>query len=177
MEDATAPQGRHRLFVAAFPPRAVAADLARLPRTPAAGVRWIPPDQWHVTLRFLGDAEPGAVAEALAQAVLPGATAVLGPRVVRLGLDVVVVPVAGLDALSDAVVVATAGHGGPPDPRPFVGHLTLARLRRGATSELIGTVVGGSFDVEEVCLVDSRTGPEGAVYEVLGRCPLDPTDS
>jgi 2'-5' RNA ligase len=164
----------HRLFVAAYPPPEVVAGLEALPREPAPGVRWVPPVQWHATLRFLGDADPAAVVAALGATTLPRATAELGPQVGRLGLGVLVVPVGGLDALAGAVVTATAELGAPPDPRPFSGHLTLARLRRGATCALIGTAAAGAFDVEEVCLVDSRSGPEGAVYEVLERFPLDP---
>ena len=46
-----------RLFVAAWPPPEVVASLAALPRPDVAGLRWTRPDQWHVTLRFLGHVE------------------------------------------------------------------------------------------------------------------------
>jgi 2'-5' RNA ligase len=46
-----------RLFVALVPPAAVRAELAALAE-PLAGVRWTPEDNLHLTLRFIGDAEP-----------------------------------------------------------------------------------------------------------------------
>jgi 2'-5' RNA ligase len=83
---------------------------------------------------------------------------------------VLVVPVAGLDALAAAVVAATAGLGRPPDDRPFRGHLTLARARRGASvrglaGQLAGDEVAAAFPVREVRLVRSHLGPHGARYE------------
>lgn len=45
-----------RLFVALPIPVEVKAELARL-QTPLEGVAWAPPQQFHVTLRFLGDVD------------------------------------------------------------------------------------------------------------------------
>ena len=45
-----------RLFVALPIPAEVKAELARL-QAPLEGVHWCPPEQFHVTLRFLGDVE------------------------------------------------------------------------------------------------------------------------
>ncbi|NIR41602.1 MAG: RNA 2',3'-cyclic phosphodiesterase, partial [Actinobacteria bacterium] len=47
-----------RLFVAVWPPPSVVDLLARLPRREEPGVRWTTEAQWHVTLRFLGRADP-----------------------------------------------------------------------------------------------------------------------
>lgn len=146
--------------------------LAALARPPSPGVRWVPPEQWHVTVRFLGAADPHEVGDALRRASLPAATATLGPAVSRLGRGVVVVPVAGLDALGDAVSSATAELGRPPDPRPFRGHLTLARLRGRAACGVAGAPVRASFVVGELLVVSSRTGSEGASYLVVERVPL-----
>lgn len=46
-----------RLFVALTPPGPVRADLAVL-AAPLEGVRWVPPENLHLTLRFVGDASP-----------------------------------------------------------------------------------------------------------------------
>jgi 2'-5' RNA ligase len=46
-----------RLFVAISPPAAVRVELGAL-AAPLAGVRWTPPDNLHLTLRFIGDTEP-----------------------------------------------------------------------------------------------------------------------
>ena len=43
-----------RLFIAVWPPPDVVEQVAALPRPPVAGLRWTEPEQWHVTLRFLG---------------------------------------------------------------------------------------------------------------------------
>jgi 2'-5' RNA ligase len=125
---------------------------------------------WHVTVRFFGDAEPSDVVASLADVTLPAATAALGPVVRRLGPSTVVVPVAGLDDLAAAVGAAIGGIGMPPGPRPFDGHLTLARLRRGTTTcDLTGTPVAAEFRVDEIVLVRSELSRAGAAYDVIGR--------
>ena len=161
-----------RLFVAVWPPPDVVDGLrpAVVPGEP--NVRWVPPEQWHVTLRFLGDADPADVADALRDATLPAAVAVLGPHVSRLGRFVVVVPVAGLDDLAAAVTGATAALGEPPDPRGFTGHLTIARLKQRGACRVTGTPARSRFPVDEVSLVASRTGADGVIYEVLERFAL-----
>ena len=141
-----------RLFVAAALPDDVRAELAaRLPRPVEAGVRWVPEHQWHVTLRFLGEADEDAAIEALGHLDGRAATAVLGPTVSRLGRDVVCLPVVGLDDLAAAVSSATAEVGEPPG-RPFVGHLTLARLRHRAACGVTGTPFSLHHPVDEVVL-------------------------
>ena len=89
----------------------------------------------------------------------------------RLGPSALVVPVAGLDGLAAVVGDATAGVGLPPGPRSFTGHLTLARLRRGATADLTGTPFAAEFQVAEIVLVRSDLSRDGASYEVIGRWP------
>lgn len=146
--------------------------VAALDRPAVDGVRWTRPDQWHVTLRFLGQTDLEPVRAALAAVEVPPATARLGPAVGRFGHRVLHVPVGGLDGVAEAVVAATAGLGRPPDDRPFAGHLTLARVAKGARVDLrrlAGAAVEGSWDVTEVCLVESRLSPAGASYEVVER--------
>jgi 2'-5' RNA ligase len=157
-----------RLFVAVRPPAEVRAELERLPREPQAGVRWVPPEQWHVTLRFLGRAEPEEVCAALAGVELPRATVVLGPRVSRLGRSVVALPASGLEELAAVVVAATARLGERPDPRPFHGHLTLARVKHRGACGVAGAGFRAVFEVGEVEVVSSVTDPAGAIHETLG---------
>jgi RNA 2',3'-cyclic 3'-phosphodiesterase len=162
-----------RLFVAVRPPEAVLDALAGLRRPERPGVRWTTRDQWHVTLRFLGEVDdPAPVANALDDAPLAACGAVAGPRVAALGRGVVVVPVRGLDDLAGAVITATAGFGAPPPDRAFRGHLTLARSRRGSVRDLVGQAVEASFPVEDVRLVRSRLGRDGARYEDVHVRPL-----
>ncbi|HJV08482.1 MAG TPA: 2'-5' RNA ligase family protein, partial [Acidimicrobiales bacterium] len=98
-----------RLFVAVWPPDDVLDLVAALERPDVAGLRWTRPDQWHVTLRFLGETELAPVVAALGHVDAPPATATLGPAVGRFGHRVLHVPVAGLDSVASAVVAATAG--------------------------------------------------------------------
>jgi 2'-5' RNA ligase len=125
-----------------------------------------------VTLRFLGRAEVADVVDRMGATAIPPATARLGPVVSRLGRDTVVVPVAGLDVVAAAVSAATADVGQPPDPRPFTGHLTLARLRHRAACGVAGARIDTAFDVREVVLVDSRTTHDGPQYRVVARWPV-----
>lgn len=165
-------EGRlRRLFVAVWPPAEVVDALCELPRPAEPGVRWVAPEAWHVTLTFLGEADGGDVAAALDGARLPAAEAVLGPQVSRLGRSVLVVPVGGLDELAAAVAAATEGLGSFSDPRPFVGHLTLARLRGRPACGVAGTAFRSTFVVEQVALVASAITSDGATYTTLGEWP------
>ncbi len=165
-----------RLFVAVVPPDEVLDSIAALPRPEVTGLRWTGRNQWHVTLRFLGRVEDAApVADALAAVRVPAPVAVTGPEVGRFGQRVLQVPVAGLDEVAGAVVAATAALGEPPEDRPFAGHLTLARVRKGAPVDLrplCGPRVSGRWTANDVCLFQSRLSSAGARYEVLGRFPL-----
>lgn len=171
-----------RLFVAAWPPPAAAAVLSRLPALDEPGVRRVPAGSWHVTVRFLGEADAGTVIERLGGAELPAAVARLGPRVVALGGRQLVVPVAGVDRLAAAVRTATAGLG-EPDRHRFTGHLTVAHRRPGVASRLAGVPVAGAavgggagesmveFEVVEVALVASELRQQGARYETVATFP------
>jgi 2'-5' RNA ligase len=161
-----------RLFVAVWPPEDVVAELMSLRRKDQRGVRFVPPDKWHLTLRFLGDADPDVVAEALADTDYPAASVRLGPGVDLLFDRVLVVPAAGLDELAAAVTARTASLGEPARKR-FIGHLTLARLApRVAMPPALGAYVAAGFDVDEIALVRSARGPAGARYETIGTWPV-----
>lgn len=157
-----------RLFVAAFPTPEIADVLAAIPTDDSSGVRMVPPENWHVTLRFLGDADTATVIERLRATATPFAEAEMGPHLEHLGPRQVVAPVAGVDHLAASVTRATADLGDPPR-HSFRGHLTVARLRRGATSRLPGEPVGGRFPVDEIVLVESTLSDTGSRYEAVAR--------
>lgn len=169
-----------RLFVAVRPPPEVVTALAALPRPERPGLRWTPPQQWHVTLRFFGALDAGQAELAVrgvaeAAAAQPAAQARLGPEVGRFGGRVLQVPVSGLESLAGAVVTRTAEVGRPPDARRFAGHLTLARNRgRASLAGLTGAAVEGRWRVDEVAVMASvPQGPEMANrYEVVAAFPL-----
>ncbi len=170
-----------RLFLALRPPPEVRDTLALLGRTGDKGVRWVPPGQWHVTLSFLGDTDRDEVVDAMGPIALRAATAELGPGVSRLG-RAVVIEVAGLDDLAEAVRSATApvlrtSSGRLAHERDAAGyraHLTLARLAPGASCALVGTAVSMHWRVHEVELVSSITDPAGAIHETVARFPVEP---
>jgi 2'-5' RNA ligase len=165
-----------RLFVGVRPPDHVLDLVADLPRRAQAGLRWTTRDQWHVTLRFLGEVEdPAVVVDALDRIDASGfiaCEAAVGPMVETLSRRVVALPVAGLDDLAAAVIDATRTLGRPPEDRPFRGHLTLARLARsarGSARRLAGGIVGrplsARFMVSDVRVVGSHLGRGGARHE------------
>jgi 2'-5' RNA ligase len=164
-----------RLFVAVWPPKAVIQEISRLPRPDASGVRWTTTDQWHVTLRFLGEVTaPDETIDALRGASLPPANARIGDVVRRLGPNVLCVDVQGLGQLAEAVTEATATIGRPPEARTFRGHLTLGRAsKRGADLRpLAGAPVAPlEFVVRSVAVVQSHLGRPGARYQTLVEVP------
>jgi 2'-5' RNA ligase len=167
-----------RLFVAVWPPAEVVDALDKLSRPEQSGVRWTTREQWHVTLRFLGqmvDVDEARRAFARIDVDSVGSVfAEMGPATACLGRGVLHVPVRGLDELARATVEATAGVGRPPEDRSFRGHLTLARARggRGDLRRLRGSPLAASWKVAEVTLVASTLRRDGSRYEVVTSLPL-----
>ncbi len=135
-----------------------------------------------MTLRFFGevDVDDGVTAgQRVAEAAKLAAPAVaeMGSAVTKLGRNVVQVPVAGLDALAQALLASSAEVGQPPSPRPFAGHITLARNRgKGSLDGLLGEAVSGRWEVNEIALVASvSAGLPGVAnhYDVVATFPLE----
>jgi 2'-5' RNA ligase len=161
-----------RLFVAVWPPDEIVEALCALRRKDERGVRFVRPENWHVTLRFLGNADPGTAIEALDTLDFDAATARLGPAIDLLGKHSVIVPVTGTDRLATAVRTATQPIGDAPVTRRHVGHLTLARLKKGARPPRVtGLPFRETFDVGEIALVQSRLKETGAEYETIATWP------
>lgn len=165
-----------RCFVGVWVPTEVRDELAAVRPQHAVGVRWVAPERWHVTLAFAGEVGDPAVRDWRA-AVRAGAArltapieAVLGPATMTLGRAVLCVPVDGLDAAAAAVRKEAAERNLSFDPKPFVGHLTLARARgKGGRvpKGLEGQAMAARWSVVELSLVASRTTKDGAQYETL----------
>lgn len=165
-----------RLFVAVWPPASVIDAVRAMPRPNVDGLRWTTENQWHVTLRFFGEADVDDAVAALATADTSATTAVMGPATGRFGRRILHVPVSGLDEIATRVVDKTKGVGKPPEPRPFNGHLTLARARDRRGVDLrpyCGAPLAGEWAVDEITLVASRLSPTGARYEIVERFPLN----
>jgi RNA 2',3'-cyclic 3'-phosphodiesterase len=161
-----------RLFVAIWPPDDVLERLADVERPKDQGVKWVPPENLHITLRFLGDADVDEVTARLDDVPLPAATAVVGPAFDLLGERSLVSPVAGVDDLADVVRSALRGVGTERERKRFQGHITVARLARGARPRRsAGRRFDATFDVTEIALVASTLHDTGAVYETVETWP------
>ena len=180
-----------RLFVAVWPDDETRRRLSglelELGRT--KGLRFVGPDRWHVTLRFLGEVEDAALGP-LGDALVACAAACAGPLECRLGpgtgwftgVRVLHLPAAGLDGLAAAVRTATLPVvGEPAEPGPaFNGHLTLARskgrrLGVAALGEMANIPFEAAFPVTAVDLVSSQPSPQGHRYTTVVRAPLATT--
>jgi 2'-5' RNA ligase len=143
-----------RLFVGVWPTDDVRDAIAALPRR--AGVRWTLREQWHVTLRFLGevdDPEPWVTRVRDVAAASSVRTVTLGPRTTMLGRENLVLPAVGVDDLAAAL-----------GAEKFRGHLTLSRR---ATPDLAGTAFTASWEATEIALIRSHLGGGPAVYETI----------
>jgi len=161
-----------RLFVAIWPPAHVLDRFADMDRPKDQGVKWVPQENLHVTLRFLGDADVDEVVDRLDDVHFPTATAVVGPAFDLLGERSLITPVAGVDELAEVVTRALRGLGTEPERRRFRGHITVARLaRRARPHRSAGRRFEASFPVEEVALVVSTLQDTGAVYETVATWP------
>ena len=148
-----------RLFVAVWPSEEAIAAIERLERPEHPAVRWTTRDQWHVTLRFHGEVPEEGIPDLvddLHAVVAPPRSVTLGPATCRVRRSVLVVPVSGLDDLTDHA------------------HLTLARSRgkRSLPRDLVGRCLAATWLVDEVHLVRSHLEPSGARYETIATAPL-----
>ena len=147
-------------------------EIESLPRPELPGVRWTGRAQWHVTLRFLGEADESVVRQALDGVEAPVVEAHLGPEVRRLGRGVLCIPVSGLDAVAAAVIDATRSIGRPPEHRDFRGHLTMARVDGRVPRVPAG--IDCRWTVATFALVRSHLGGGPARYETVATWPLQP---
>ena len=161
-----------RLFLAVFPPVEVVELLGGLERPKVEGLRWTEPEQWHITLRFLGEAEQSEVEDSLRGFQGSASTVRLGPASKRLGSKVLVLPAEGLGELAAGVRTRTESIGQPLDRRGFSGHLTLARTRKRIPGTVVGLPFDAYFQATELWLVSSQLHPDGTRYTRLSHWPL-----
>jgi RNA 2',3'-cyclic 3'-phosphodiesterase len=178
-----------RAFVAVLLPEAVRdrihATAAGL-RARAPTVAWVRADNLHLTLRFLGEVEPTALAVidgALAQAAgtvapfpvtLGGLGGFPGPRTPRVVWVGVTEGAGGLVALHAGVEAALGAVGVAPEGRSYHPHVTLGRARGGRSGPDVGARGDeawgwlGTFRVEAIHLMRSELARGGARYAALG---------
>lgn len=177
----------HRLFVAIDLPEEVRRELARFRREEVPGARWVPVEQLHLTLRFIGEADDAAraaVQQALAAVrgvPFPLAVQVVGhfpprknPHVLWVGADAG----APLTDLQEQVERSVQAAGIAPEGRPFSPHITIARLRE-TPSHLVAefekrhqAFACPPFPVDAFHLYESTLTPKGAIHERVRSYPL-----
>ena len=156
-------------------------------------VRWVPPQNMHLTLKFLGDVSPSSV-EFLVQMLrnetanihcfdihLAGLGAFPSPRRPRV-LYIGIQAPALLDTLQRGIESASRRLGYEEEERPFSAHLTLGRVRQNVNAveqqqirraiEGIQVDLLGTARVDSVHLYKSELNPGGSVYTRLFSAPL-----
>jgi 2'-5' RNA ligase len=189
---------RLRTFIAVELERAIRSRCVALQEALArAGgdVKWVEPDNIHVTLLFLGEVDerdvPGvcrAVATACA-GLAPFGLSVEGvgcfgsrraPRTLWVGVGA---GSAELVALHDALERPLLELGCyRREDRQYTPHITLGRARSSRPSDRLALELdrqagwrGGEGEVREVVVMSSELRPEGPVYTVLSRAALGPS--
>lgn len=168
-----------RLFTALEVPRDAALSLSLL-RGGLPGARWIDAENYHVTLRFIGDVDSHMaddVAYALDKVSRPSfsinlsSVSVFGskkPHSVFAG----VAPSAELFQLQGEQERICQRLGLAPDPRKFTPHVTLARLKNPAPEHLAhylsarGGFAAMPFKVARFVLMSSKDSVGGGPYIV-----------
>ncbi|MDD5220765.1 MAG: RNA 2',3'-cyclic phosphodiesterase [Candidatus Bipolaricaulis sp.] len=164
----------------------VASRLRRGTTMPAS---WVRPENYHITVRFLGEIEP-ALTASLEEAArhVSRATAPFELRVDEVGafpsIDRARVLWVGGAANSafERLVRSLERHlgelGFPPEREPAVAHLTIARIkgrpdvRLPRLMEALGPLPSHSLHVDRLVLMESRLSPRGPAYDPLFSAPL-----
>ena len=181
-----------RLFLAIPIPEAVRAELRRVqhelqPLIPPQVVRWAKPEQFHLTLKFLGNvpaADTGALSEAVravcaAASPLPLRAEGVGffpnessPRVFWVEIKSVDGRLMEFQRQLERAVERFIEK---PEAKKFTAHVTLARFEKLGrhetkkwTSRLSINQTYGEWTAREIELVQSTLSPSGAVHAILG---------
>jgi 2'-5' RNA ligase len=175
-----------RTFIAVRIPADVRRRLAEVEaelKASGADVKWVPEENFHVTLKFLGYMEPDrldVVKKAVESAIegigafgvtLSGVGAFpkpSRPSVVWVGIG------AGaneLKALAEKAESALERAGFAREERPFSPHITIGRVKTpGSLDRLRDAIEGlreeyvGAFEVESVAVMKSDLRPTGPIY-------------
>ncbi len=175
-----------RLFTGLEMPADAVATLTSL-RGGIPGARWIDPENYHVTLRFIGDVDnrtAHSVAEMLDRIQRPvfsitlDGVGVFGGRKPHSIFANVAAspPLSALQAEQERMMQML---GLPPDPRKFAPHVTIARCR-GVSAGVVATYMesrGGFFwgpiEISRFVLFSSRSGQGGGPYVIEEAYPLE----
>ena len=182
-----------RCFIAIELPEEAKRGLARLKkeleRDEHKFVKWVDPGGIHLTLKFLGNIPAKRVTEiteAMGKAAqgisqfhleISGLGAFPSLRQARVFWIGIGGEVDKLSRLQQNIDSALTAIGFAKEERPFVPHLTLARIRQGASpperrrfGELVGSTIFEDkyrTEVRAINLMRSQLAPAGAIYTRL----------
>lgn len=175
-----------RLFVALPLPQAVRKSLAPL-CSGLPGARWVPPENMHITLRFLGELSGDVIDDvdaALAGISAPAFSIALAgvghfgngarPRAIWAG----VAREPALVHLHDKIESAVVRAGLPPDGQKFAPHVTLSRPKGTSIPKLQDFLTAHSlfrsdpWEVSHFTLFSSFLAHTNAIYREERRYPL-----
>jgi 2'-5' RNA ligase len=174
-----------RLFTALEIPRNAALSLSLL-RGGLPGARWIDVENYHITLRFIGDVDgrtADEVVHRLDRIDRPefqlnltgiGSFGSKKPHSIWAGVS----PSQEMNALQGEVERLCQRLGLPPDPRKFTPHVTLARLRSSRLDDVVHYLSGrgdfrtSPFTVGRFVLMSSKESVGGGPYVVEEAFPL-----
>ena len=174
-----------RLFTALEIPRHVAESLSMM-RGGLPGARWIDPENYHLTLRFIGDIDDawardiagllGRVQRRPFELRLDGLSSFGGRKPRALVASVTAVPqLLELQAEHERLLQRL---GLEPEGRKYIPHVTLARLRDTSSWQVAdylsarGHFRSASFEVSRFVLFSSRSSVGGGPYVVEAAYPL-----
>jgi len=185
-----------RTFIAIELPQAVTAALENVLKTFHAfklNIRWVRPENIHLTLNFLGDTPPeavGPIRRALSEAVrnfspislsAKGSGAFPGikkPRVIWVGISG---EVPRLKMLQLTLAENLAALGFEKDKRPFKAHLTLGRTKGAVDPVRLNAALTDvmefqtePFSADRIFLFQSDLKPTGPVYTKIASAALAP---
>lgn len=174
-----------RLFIGLEVPDDIGQRLSFL-RGGLPGARWVDPENYHVTLRFLGDIDDrtanevelmlGGIRQNDVEITLDGLDAFGGDR--PRSVFARVRPSLGLTELQGEVERLARRAGLPAESRKFTPHITLARMRDVSARavadwlSLNGGLFGLSFRAERFVLFSSRASIGGGPYIAEAAYPL-----
>ena len=174
-----------RLFTALEVPRSVATGLSFL-KGGLHGSRWVDPENFHVTMRFIGDVDPRQaddLADALDHIMAPpvqlkvNSLSVFGSKKPH-ALIALVEPQPQLILLNADMERLCQRLGMPADGRRFIPHITLARLKNTTPDEAAlyltqrGLVSVPEFTASRFVLMSSRDSVGGGPYAIEAAYPL-----
>jgi RNA 2',3'-cyclic 3'-phosphodiesterase len=174
-----------RLFTGLEIPREAGASLSLL-RGGLPGARWIDPENYHITLRFIGDIDDVLAREIASLLdgmkrrsfeVRFGTLQAFGGRKPR-AIVVAVEPIQPLLELQAEHERLMQRLGLEPEGRKFMPHVTLARLRDSSSHEVAdylstrGPVFGSSFRVSRFVLFSAKSSVGGGPYVIEADYPL-----